>query len=58
MGSFILKDLQRSILDFLRMGFIKVKVVLQLTITFLKEFFKKDKNMVMVKNFTQRQGSN
>ena len=58
MGSFILKNLQRSILGFLRMGFIKAKVVLQLTITFLKEFSKKGKNMVMVKNFIQKQGLN
>ena len=56
--NFILKNLRRNILGFLRMGFIKAKVVSLLTITFLKEFLKKDKNMVMVKNFTLRQGSN
>ena len=56
--NFILKNLRRSILDFLRMGFIKAKVVSLLTITFLKEFSKKDRSMVMVKNFTLRQGSN
>ena len=56
--NFIWKNLRRSILDFLRMGFIKAKVVSLLTITFLKEFSKKDRSMVMVKNFTLRQGSN